>query len=123
MREYHRERCIQEAHKVDRLQTQDQGFQNLIQALTNLLEKWRDSKRQLSIFVAKRALLANVGKDSGLLHVDKLKDTLQRRIRALKTDNDVVDFLNDCVINTQIVFRNKLKWVRSSVNVDEPPDT
>ena len=40
MREYHRERRIQEANKVNRLQTQDQGFQNLIQALTNLLEKW-----------------------------------------------------------------------------------
>ena len=108
---------------MDRLQTRDQGFQNLIQALTNLLEKWRDSKRQLSVSVAKRALLANVGKDSGLLHVDKLKDTLQRRIRALKTDNDVVDFLNDCITNTQIVFRDKLKWVRGSINVDEPPDT
>ena len=123
MREYHRKRRIQEAHEVDRLQTRDQGFQNLIQALTNLLEKWGDSKRQLSVSVAKRALLANVGKDSGLLHVDKLKDTLQRRIRALKTDNDVVDFLNDCVTNTQIVFRDELKWVRGSVNVDEPPDT
>ena len=53
MREYYRERCIQEAHKVYRLQTRDQGFQNLIQALTNLLEKWRDGKRQLSISVAK----------------------------------------------------------------------
>ena len=82
-----------------------------------------DSKRQLSVSVAKRALLANVGKNSGLLHVDKLKNTLQRRIRALKTDNDVVDFLNDCVTNTQIVFRNELKWVRGSINVDEPPDT
>ena len=41
MREYHRKRRIQEAHKVDRLQTRDQGFQNFIQALTNLLEKWR----------------------------------------------------------------------------------
>ena len=37
MREYHRKRRIQEAHEVDRLQTRDQGFQNLIQALTNLL--------------------------------------------------------------------------------------
>ena len=80
MREYHRKRCIQEAHEVDRLQTRDQGFQNLIQALTNLLEKWQDGKRQLSVSVAKRALLANVGKDSGLLHMNKLKDTLQRRI-------------------------------------------
>ena len=55
--------------------------------------------------------------------MDKLKDTLQRRIRALKTDNNVVNFLNDCVTNTQIVFRDELKWVRSSINVDEPPDT
>ena len=120
MREYHRERHIQEAHEVNRLQTQDQGLQNLIQALTNLLEKWRNSKRQPSVLVAKRALLANVGKDSGLLHVNKLKDTLQRRIRALKTDNDMVDFLNNCVTNTQIVFRAELKWVQGSINVDEP---
>jgi len=80
MREYHRKRRIQEAQEVDRLQTRDQGFQNLIQALTNLLEKWQDGKRQPSILVAKRALVANVGKDSGLLYMDKLKDTLQRRI-------------------------------------------
>ena len=53
MREYHRKRRIQEAHKVNRLQTQDQGFQNLIQALTNLLEKWRDGKHQPSISVTK----------------------------------------------------------------------
>ena len=76
MRVYHRERCIQEAHKVDRLQTRDQGFQNLIQALTNLLKKWWDGKHQLSVSVAKQALLANVGKNSGLLHIDKLKNTL-----------------------------------------------
>ena len=43
--------------------------------------------------------------------MDKLKDTLQRRIRALKTDNDMVDFLNNCVTNTQIVFRDELKLV------------
>ena len=80
MREYHRKRHIQEAHKVNRLQTQDQGFQNLIQALTNLLEKLWDGKCQPSVPVTKQALLANVGKDSGLLHIDKLKEMLQRHI-------------------------------------------
>ena len=75
-----RKRHIQEAHEVNRLQTQDQGFQNLIQALTNLLEKWQDGKRQPSVPVAKRALLANVGKDFSLVYVDKLKKTFQKHI-------------------------------------------
>jgi hypothetical protein len=60
-----------------------------------------------------------MGRDSGLLHVDKLKDSLQRQVRALMMDNNIIDFLTDCVENSSLVFKDELNWIRGKSREEE----
>ena len=62
-------------------------------------------------------LLTALGKDSGLLTHYGLKTRLQQRIHLLSTDNEVIDFLNNCLYNMQV--NNELEWLNQYNDLDK----
>ena len=94
--------------------TAEELFNELIRTLTYLRTAW--SKGLPKMTSARRTLLGCLGRDSGVLTCHTLKESLQRQIRQLATENEVMIFLNECVDNPQVVFHQELERLRGNPN-------